>query len=122
MVSRLPAMIGPSPTYVKLAASTKARNRLLADAKSVRAGQSLDDAAVRTQWRQVAGRIEKPEPFPFVNNHSQVFAGEEQLLDTSFGGRRIDRQEATHGGRQTDGQKCELQDATHREFLHERLQ
>jgi len=70
----------------------------------------------------VARRIEEPYSFPFVDDHPQIFAGEQQLLDAPFGCCRVEWQDATDGSRETDGQKGELQDATHREFLHERLQ
>jgi len=80
----------------------------------------LDNPTVRSKWRQVAWRIKEPEPFPFVNDHSQVFTGEQQLLNTTFRTSGIDRQKATDRSRKADGQNGQLQGAAHRGFLHER--
>ena len=83
--------------------------------------EALDDAAVRSQWRQVARRIEEPKAFPLVDDHSQVLTGEQQLLHTPFGASGVDRNEAPDRSGKTNGEQSKLQDATHREFLHERL-
>ncbi len=80
----------------------------------------LDNSAMGTQRRQVAGRIQEPEPFPFVDDHSQIFAGEQQLLNATLGSSGIDRQKATDRSREANGQSDQLQGAAHRGFLHER--
>lgn len=82
--------------------------------------RSLNDAAVSTQWREVAWRVEEPEAFPFVDDHAEVFTSEQQLLDTAFRSSGVDWQEATDRSRQAYGQDSQLQDAAHRGFLHER--
>ena len=80
----------------------------------------LNDSAVGTKRSQVTGRIQEPEPFPFVNDHSQIFTGEQQLLNATLGAGRVDWQKATDRSRKTNGQGDQLQSAAHRGFLHER--
>lgn len=79
-----------------------------------------DDPAVCPQGRQVARRIEEPESLPFVDDHPQIFAREEELLHAAFGPGGVDRDEAADRGRKGEGKQGVLQEATHREFLHER--
>ena len=81
---------------------------------------SLDNSAMGTQRRQVAGRIQEPEPFPFIDDHSQIFAGEQQLLNATLGSSGIDWQKATDRSRKANGQSDQLQGSAHRGFLHER--
>ena len=81
---------------------------------------TLNDSAVRTKRSQVTGRIQEPEPFPFVDDRSQIFTGEQQLLNATLGAGRVDWQKATDRSRKTNGQGDQLQSAAHRGFLHER--
>jgi hypothetical protein len=64
----------------------------------------LQDAAVRSDRRQVTGRIHKPEAFPFITQRTHVFRCPQQLLDSAFWSGGIEWHPAADGWCQTGGQ------------------
>lgn len=67
----------------------------------------LQDPAVSTDRSHMAGRIEEPEPLPFVDQRPQVLGCVKQLLHASLGSRRVDRNETANRGRKTSSQQGE---------------
>ncbi len=82
--------------------------------------KGLHNPAMRPDGRHMAGRIEEPESFPFVDERTQVFGGVQQLLYAAFWPSGVDRHKAADRGGQNYSQHGELQDSSHRTFLHER--
>src|SRR5262249_45312015 len=68
----------------------------------------LDNTAMCSDRRQMAGLVEEPNAFPFVEKLTQIFRRENQLLSAPRRIRRIDRYQTTGVGRQSsrghDGQ------------------
>ncbi|EMI15376.1 hypothetical protein RMSM_07705 [Rhodopirellula maiorica SM1] len=82
--------------------------------------KGLHNPAMCPDGRHMAGRLEEPESFPFVDERTQVFGGVQQLLYTAFWPSGVDRHKAADRGGQNYSQHGELQDSSHRTFLHER--
>jgi hypothetical protein len=55
---------------------------------------ALQQSAVRTNRRHVAGLVQVPEPFPFFDKRSKIFRRVEHLLNTSLGASGVDWHEA----------------------------
>lgn len=50
---------------------------------SALAARGLQESAMNPVGRHVVGLVEKPDPLPFLENHSHVIRGEEQLLGSA---------------------------------------
>ena len=81
----------------------------------------LQHTAVCTRDSHVTWLVHEPESLPFVDDCSEIFRCVQQLLHASLRSRRVDRQEAADGCRQTDGEKGELHETSHQAFLRERF-
>ena len=81
----------------------------------------LQHATVCTRDSHVTWLVHEPESLPFVDDCSEIFRCVQQLLHASLRSRRVDRQEAADGCRQTDGEKGELHETSHQAFLRERF-
>ena len=81
----------------------------------------LQHATVCSGDSHVTWLVHEPESLPFVDDCSEIFRCVQQLLHASLRSRRVDRQEAADGCRQTDGEKGELHETSHQAFLRERF-
>lgn len=60
------------------------------------AGIDLDHPTVNPLRRHMIGLVQEPESLPFIEQRSEVFRGEDQLLSSSYGVTGIHGDKTSH--------------------------